>query len=450
MALSQDETDTVKRLQSALNRLRPTYDRLERYYEGLQVLEHLGLAVPPQLRQFETVVNWPRLAVDAVEERLDLEGFRYAGTEDRADDLWRVWQANDMDEQSQQGRLDALIFGRSFLCVGTNEDDEDTPLVTVESPREVECLIDPRTREVEAALRLYGRSTPGGRRSHGTLYLPDVTVHLERGRGQQWVDVERDEHELGEVPVTPLLNRQRSSRQGGESEMTDVIPLTDAAARTLTNLQVAAETHAVPQRAVLGASKGDFVDQQGKPLTVWETYFGAVWALANKDSKIDQFTASDLRNFHETVNHYAKLVVGLTGLPAHYLGFTGDQPPNGESIRAGEARLIKHCERKTGSMSGSYERTMRIVQLFRGKDDPRDRQIEALWRDPGTPTKAQMADATVKLYAAGLLPREAAWEELGFGPIRRKRLRELMQEDQADPVLERVARDLAAAGGGAS
>lgn len=449
VALTEDESAVVKRLATSLNRARATYDKYDAYYEGRQRLTHLGLAVPPALAEFETVVNWPRLGVDAVDERLDVEGFRYPGADDRDDELWRVWQANDLDEESQLGHLDALIYGRAFVCVGSNEDDETTPLVTVESPEEVDALIDPRTRRVTGALRLVGQ----GRKALGTLYLPDETIWLERsGPGGGWLDVDRDQHQLGEVPVVPLFNRRRKSRRSlaGVSEMNDLISLTDAAARALTNLQVASETHAVPQRGVLGASKGDFVDKDGKPLTVWETYFGAVWALANKDAKTFQFSASDLRNFHDTVNHYAKLVAGLTGLPPHYLGFSTENPASADAIRSAESRLVKRCERKQRAWSGSWEQVMRLVRQFQtGEVDEGARELETLWRDPATPTKAQQADATVKLVQSGILPIEAAWEDLGYSASRRQRLRELRAQEQADPLLERVARSLSGGAGAA-
>jgi hypothetical protein len=71
------------------------------------------------------------------------------------EDLWRVWQENNLDEQSQLAHLDALVMKRAYVCVGTNEEDSDTPIVTCESPLEVYADIDPRTRQVRAALRRY-------------------------------------------------------------------------------------------------------------------------------------------------------------------------------------------------------------------------------------------------------------------------------------------------------
>jgi hypothetical protein len=88
----------------------------------------------------------------------------------------------------------------------------------------------------------------------------------------------------------------------------DVMPLTDAAARALTNAQVATEVAAIPQRWVAGMSKGDFADQNGNPLPAWQAYFGAVWATEAADAKFGQFSAADLGNFTKIVDHYAQQV----------------------------------------------------------------------------------------------------------------------------------------------
>ena len=76
MALTETEQDTFGRLLSTVGSAHLEVDRLDNYYQGVQRLAQLGLAVPPDLRGFVTVVNWPRLVVDAVEERLDVEGLR--------------------------------------------------------------------------------------------------------------------------------------------------------------------------------------------------------------------------------------------------------------------------------------------------------------------------------------------------------------------------------------
>lgn len=435
MALSADENAAVVRLEQKLMDAQSALKSAHAYYEGEQRLRQLGLAVPPSLQQFLTVVNWPRMAADGVEERLDIEGFRFPGVDEADEDLWRIWQDNNLDEESQLAHLDALIYGRSYICVGANEDDEATPLVTVESPFELVHETDPRSRRASAALRLYDERD--GRATRGTLYLPDATVWLFwSGSAGRWVDVDRDDHRMGVVPVVPVVNRARTANRAGVSELKDVIPLTDAAARSLTNLQLAQETHSVPQRFVLGAAAGDFVDQNGQPLTKWEAYFSSVWTLANEQAKVGQLPSADLKNLTETVEHYARLASGVTALPPNYFGLAADDAASADAIRSREARLVKRCERKQTAWSGSWEQAMRLVlYVATGDEDASARRLQTLWRDPATPTRAQQADAVVKLAQAGILPREGAWDDLKYSPARQERLREqFRRQDELDPV----------------
>lgn len=435
--MDAEETATLTALLRGLDNLTAGYDLMDAYYRGQQRLEQLGLAVPPELRKFLVIVGWPQLAVDAVEERMDVEGFRYPGSDVLDDELARVFQANNLAEESQLCHLDALIFGRSYLAIGSNEDDTETPLITVESPREVYAAINKRTRRVEAAVRrTYATEIDGTITTTpdaATLYLPDVTVWLDYEDGQ-WNEIDRDPHGMGVVPVVPVRNRPRIGDPFGTSEMAPVVPITDAACRALTNLQVAQETHAVPQRGVLGATKGDFVDAAGNQLPAWQAYFGAVWAMANENAKTFQFDPSDLSNFETVINLYGRLVSSLTGLPPHYLGFTTDNPASADAIRSSEARLVKRCERKQRPLGGSWEEAMRIVRRIQtGEEDVDARRLETVWRDPSTPTVAQRADAAVKLYAAGIVPRRQTREDLGYTAEQIKRMED--QDIAANPEL---------------
>jgi hypothetical protein len=436
VALSDDEAATLTRLRGALTHCRRDLELLDAYYEGMQRLETFGMAVPPDLRRFVTVVNWPRIAADAIEERLDLTGFRLATSPEDDADLWRIWQANDLDEEAQLAHLDALVFGRSYATVGSNEADAGAPLIAVESPLEMIAERDPRTREVTSAARVVGgvstvATVPVSGQSpvSATLYLPDATVWLTgSSQGTRWVEEDRDEHRLGAVPVVPLVNRGRLTQRNGVSEIADVLPLTDAAARALTNAQVATEVAAIPQRWVAGMSKGDFADQNGNPLPAWQAYFGAVWATEAADAKFGQFSAADLGNFTKIVDHYAQLVAGMKGLPVRYFGQNTANPPSADAIRSDEARLVKTCERRQQAWSGSWEMVMRLVRrLIDGDWNPDLMQLETQWRDPATPTRAQAADAAVKLHAEGILPTEAVWEDLGYSAVRREKLREQFQ-----------------------
>lgn len=437
--LPREHEDTVARLMSQIRRQEPGYVKLDRYYEGEQRLEHIGLAVPPELRRFVTVVNVPRMAVDEVEGRQNLAAFQRSGKSGIDKRLREAWEYNNLDSQSSYCHKDARLFGRSFVTVSTNPDDAAQPLITVESPEGFGVDVSPR-REMRSALRVYKDDLD--RRQYATLYLPDTTYWMMRdGSGWQLTD-DPDNHNLGRVPVVMFLNRGRTGRFRGVSEMTDVIGLTDSIARLITNMQVAGESLALPHRWAAGLTKEDFVDKNGKPLPTWEAYMSAIQATSNKDAKFGNFDAAQLSNFHDAVNNMMAWCAAVLGLPTRYAGQQEANPASEGAIRADEARLIRNVERKNRTDGDSWAWVMSLHERFRTGRWPKPNSIRTIWMDPATPTRAQMADAASKLKAQGILSREGVWDELGWDEARKDRERAYFAaEAESDPILS-AARDL--------
>lgn len=436
--LTDDEHHLMQRLYHGMGQLRAKDKRLDAYYEGAQRVDQLGIAIPPELRRFETVVNWCRVGVDEVERRQDVKAIYLPGQTAASKELQEGWAANNLDSEVPLHLKECLIFGRGFVTVGTNEDDDEHPLITVESPRQMSALVDQRTRRMLGALRDY-KDWDGTRRR--TLYLPDSTIWMTQGAGRGWEIEDRDDHNLDRVPVVLFLNRRRLGSWTGTSEMADIMPLVDAAVRSLTNLQIAAETHSLPNKYALGVKAGDFVDAKTKkPLTTWETYFTAVWASENKDAKIGQLTASDLKNFHDTVNHYAHLVASVTGLPLRYLGQQSVNPAAEGAIRAEEARFVKNVERKMVASGDALGWVMALYERFRTGEWIDGNQIAVEWHDAGTPTGAQRADAITKMNGGTpILSRQGSWDELGWGEARKTREKAYFAEEARDPQLDDLA-----------
>lgn len=436
MALSVTEQSLFDNLRNTLVAVRPDVDKYNDIYEGLHRLKQLGLAIPPELERFSVILDWPRISVDAVEQRLDVQGFRMPSGRGEADTgLWDVWQYNNMDERQTFAHTDALALSRSYVCVGTNPVDREYPLITVESPREMVAVRDPRTHKVTAALRLYNVDPTTLQDAKATLYLPNQTRWLVRQAGQ-WVDeYEPDVHNLGAPPVVAFVNRNRPTRPTGSiiegvSEMAPVIPIADSASRAITNAQLLQETMVAPARGVLGATKGDFVDQSGQPLDQWSAYFGSVWAMGNANAKTFEFSAADMNNISTIINTYARLASGVSSLPIEYYGLNTENAPSAEGQRAGETRLIKKSERKQVSFGHGWESVMRLVERFRtGEWSDDATRMETIWRDAGTPTVAQVTDAVVKRYQAGLVDWETAQELMGESPAAIGRMKERRDAD---------------------
>jgi len=453
VALTDEEQATFDRLSTRLGRDCKRMRRLDAYYEGDRRLDVLGMAVPPGMEAFVTMVNWPRITADAPVQRLLPRGFRIGGAAEADAGLWDIWRANGLEAESTFGHLDAAVMGRGYVVVGSRDPedaedgDDDLPLVTVESPLEVTHEFSARSRRTTAALRK-GKSEPGTMAraavEHATLFTPDATIWLERsGTSQGWQEIDRDPHDMGAVLVQPLLNRGRTHQRYGVSEVADIITLTDAACRALTNAQLATEALAVPQKYALGVSESDFIDPKtGETKTAWESYYGAVWGLMNDQAKVGQFSAADLGNFETIVNHYANLVSGSSGLPTRYYGQNTTNPPSEGSIVADEARLIQNAERMQGEYGATWIWAMRAARrIMDGRWDPSLRRLEMLWRNPATPTIAQEADAVVKLFSArdargrSLLPLRMARERIGMTEADLKRAASFDEDDATtDPV----------------
>lgn len=434
-------------LSAQLDRAIPLVDLYEGYYEGEQRLVQLGLAIPPELRRFVVITNWPRIAVDGVAERLERRGFQLPGQAAADPGLWDGWVFNQMDAFAPMGDKDALKIGRSYRILGANEVDPEFPRITVESPREVTVLRNPRTSVVEWALKRY--NAVNGRAQSATLYGINETWWLEADGGQ-WVVVDYNEHGLGACPVVPIVNRPKiglpaDGRPLGTSEMQDVIPATDAAARNLTNAQVAQETHAIPQRVVSGAAASDFVDPDtGNMLPVWQTYFGAVWAMTNPEAKATQFSASDMSNFETMQDLYARQAAALAGLPPNYFGLKADDAASADAIRSRESRLNRKCELITRTLGVADKWTMRLFLRIRdGEWDSDAAKMRVLWEDPATPTLAQRADATVKLFQSGIIPRERAQMDMGYSPSEIADMADMFERAANDPVMQALAKNLA-------
>ena len=435
MSLSVTELSLFGSLKSTLETSRPDTRTLNDYYEGIHKLEQLGLAIPEELKKFTVFLNWPRTTVDAVERRLDVQGFRMPGqSADKS--LWETWQYNNMDERQTFAHTDALALARSYVCVGTNDEDPEFPLISVESPDQMIAVRDPRTRRVSSALRLYDPA-PNGGDQRATLYLPNWTRWLVMSDGVWQDEFDPDEHNLGTAPVVPMVNRNRATPRSGSivegvSEMADIIPIADSASRAVTNAQLLQETMVAPARGVLGATKGDFVGTDGEPLSAWQAYFGSVWAMGNADAKTFQFDAAEMSNIETIVNVYARIASGVASLPVEYFGLNTQNPPSADGQRAGETRLIKNAERKQTSFGHGWESVQRLVVRVRDGEWSQDaRQMETIWRDAGTPTVAQQTDAVVKRFQTGLVDWETAQERLGETPAAIEQMKKRRDADSS-------------------
>ncbi|MFF9175973.1 phage portal protein [Streptomyces sp. NPDC014793] len=423
LTLSDDERQLLTALRTDLMEHRFRLELLDSYFNGEQIIRDLGISIPPQLQRLHTVIGWPRIGVESLEQRLDLEAFRWADGSDPSD-LEEIAESNDLYDESSLAHLDALTYGREYVAVGSGEAG-DPPLITFESPLDMTMFWDARLRMATAALR---ESIEDGVRI-ATLYLQDQTVYAAE-TADGWEVFDRDEHRLGMVPVLRMANRQRTADRVGKSEITpEVMAITDAACRRLMGIEVAAEFFGAPQRYILGASESAFQDAEGNTKDAWETYIGRVLALERDEDgqvpTVGAFTAHDPSGQTKIIDLYARIMASQLGVAPHVLGYTSDNPASADAIRYADNTQIKKAERRIRRFSATHRDAMRLALWFRdGEPPPKTRRIEAVWRNPATPTLAAQVDAATKLVQAQILPADSdvVLEMVGLTEDQRRRV----------------------------
>lgn len=394
-------------------------------YEGSWLAQQFGISIPPKMRTLHTVAGWCGTVVDVLEERLDWLGWTSEGDDFGLRD---VYAANGLDVDSGMAHLDALIFGVSFVSVGSGMAGEPNPLITPHSPESMTATWDRRTRRLSAALAVV--PGPDGRIVEVTLYQPDETAVFQLANGDQWRAVDRDQHNLGRLPVVALPNRVRGSRDFGRSEITKAIRYyTDAAARTLLGLEVNREFYNAPQRVGLNVDDSMFEDENGQPVSPWTSIMGRIWNVPPNEEgmpepKVTQFNPASPAPYIDQVQGYAKLLAGEAGIPLVHLGIETANPTSAEAIKGQDARLVKRAERRQAAFGRSWMEVGRLALLVRDNavPDTFETSVTPSWRDPNTPTQAAAADAAVKLVGAGVLPTDSSitYDRIGLTPAEQR------------------------------
>lgn len=423
--------DTLHGLTRKLDEHRPLLDKYDSYLRGTQPLAFLApeVATTTQGRLKPLNVGWARLVVQAVEERLDVAGFRTPGADKPDHRLWDLWQDNNLDEESQLLHLDSLTFGRGYAMVWA--DEQGQPMITVESPREVYVQRYPGSRRRQYAVKRWVED----KRGHCVLFTERQVFRFTtearmadparlEGLALDWTLTKTYPNPLGVVPVVEFLNKPRTGNSSGDSELSDLLPVLDALNKLSTDLMVASEFHAMPRRWATGIELPELPDEDGNPSGAVDTSqafaqeTGRVWLAEPVDAKLGQFPGADLSGFVNALATLTQTLGALSGLPPHYLGLHGDQPASADAIRSAEASLVAKVRRKQRVLSGGWEEVMRLAVAIRdGRYDPALNRLETVWSDPETRTVAQGADAALKLVQGGLLTADAALEHyVGMTP----------------------------------
>lgn len=412
--------DVLQQLLQKLDEPAAKYHLWDLHYAGESPLSYLAPAALEALgnRLRKVSVNIPRLLVDSVAERLRVVGF--SGV-----DIMDEWTRLDLDQTSRICHREALVLGSSWAIVWA--DRLGRPSVSIESAHQMTAITDPGTRRIRYAVKRW----EDDKQTHAVVYGPDEIVRYRAEQTGATIHgfnvVDRIANPLGIPPVVRFSNAARLL-DDGVSEMVDVLDLSDALMKLVTDMLVASEFGARPRRTATGVElvEEPMLDDDGEPVLDDENQpvmtevspfpeGHRMLVSENHEARFGQLAGADLAGYENAIGVIMRSISAVSGLPEHMLGIGGDNPTSADSIRASEAALTARSEARQAQFGQSWEDVARLIVAVRDGVDPHlIGTVRTQWADASTRSEAAAADAVTKLYQAGLLPAAFALKRLGY------------------------------------
>ena len=412
-------------------------------------------------------MNYCGVVVDALTERLEVQGFRIGRDQAAADAAWEIWQRNRLDASFARGIRAGLTKGEFSLIVWVDGSGE--PRISVEDGSEVYVATNPgNPHDRRAALKRWRDEDE--RRLYACVYLPDgiykfrseagdVTGIRQLGelpegfgraggagtrlptaaastmRWERWL-VDGEDWPLANpfdiVPVIPLPNKPDIFGVG-ESELAAIVPIQDGLNANIVNVMLAGQFSAFRQKWAANVDL-EIDEVTGKPKEPWVIDVATMLTAppselpGGPEVKFGEFDQTDLKGYtglHET---YVQGMATISRTPPHYfLGQSGNFP-SGESLRSAEAGLTFKARDRIRDGSEPVEEAMMLAFLMKSRQGSLSSSAaarfakwatridsEALWRDPETKTESEHVDALVKLRSIDV-PREVVWSKIPATP----------------------------------
>lgn len=439
----------LTRLHTALDARQDEIAFFNNYYTGNHPLPWLAPQARDEFRRMVRMTrsNYMGLVCDATAERASVEGFRF-GSDGTADaDTWRIWQANNLDADSDLAWLEALIGGVSYFHVAPNPDDPGTPHVWVEHPSQAIVEHDPGSNRRQSAAALKVWDDDWTQELHATLYTRDRIYKFRAkrqsvadGHGPRWVEREvlneqpngQRVNPLGAVPLIEIPNNPRLIG-GGVSELYDLTDIQDRINKTLFDRLQTQEFGVDPQKWAVAFPNED---ADGHP-NVLE--FGRNRAVTTDvaETRFGNFAVAPLTPYSEAKREDVKDIASRSRTPAQYL--LGEMSNvNGETLKASESGLISKVRQRRRPWGEAAEQAMRLARRAAGLPVVDDARMETIWTNPQFRTEGELTDAVLKRFQGGLVPLRQSLEDLGYTVTQ---IDQILEEHQntADPLASLTA-----------
>ena len=435
-------------------RLSAKYSRPERYYRGEHDLsfatEKFQNAFGALFREF--AMNLCPAIVDAVKDKLRINGFRVGGEEEngnggeretrqeQAGSLRSIWNRNRMGQRAGELHKEALRCGDAYAVVWFDPRGEVT--IYPQTARSVTVQYDEdspgrlkwaakqwRSSDKHIRLNIYyaDRIERYVSRNEAET-LTDSTEFvafrdgmssklqvpgskLDRKPGTRNLEHGTIANPFGIVPVFHFANNADIGTLG-VSELVPAIPIQDGLNKSILDMLVAMEFSAFRQRWIAGLDV-DVDPVTGRQLAPFQAGVERMWVASNSDTKFGDFNTSNLEQFLSVKDGFRIDMASVTGTPLHYFLQNTRGFASGESLRKNEMRFLAKIRDRQEAFGQTWADLMSFALLL-GGHTTKPVELVTDWEDPAPLDEKDFLTNLLLKKQIGITT-EQALEEAGYG-----------------------------------
>ena len=442
------------------------YPLYRAYYDGKQ---NLAFATPKFDATFgklfsEFAYNRCGSVVDAVADRLKLTGFSVSTDTGEVDDTAQstvdlYWRINRLDRLQGDLTTEALRTGDAYAIVWPEPHPSYgiVPRIYINNADVIAIRYDDDTKTKMVAVKAWRE----GKFWRFNFYYSDLiykfvalepkdelpkdfsSLRLWEPRPQAVADG-LETLEPNPLPnpfgVIPVFHAANNARDGdwGRSELANVLPLQDALNKACTDLMVAMEYGAFPQRWAVGLQVGLPDPATGKVRNPFREGPGQVWT-GNQGAQFGSFPTTDLAQFTAVQSSLDTYIANVARIPSHWLQMSGNFP-SGESLKTAEAPFVAKLADRQVELGQFWEDVFGFAMLTSGYSLL---NLQPIWQSPELRSEQDMLDAALKKSALGWSTHQIQ-RELGLD----QSVIDLMEQERLDSMRDSQMQMLAGLGTG--
>jgi hypothetical protein len=401
---------------NAIRNKRKDLDTLFNYYNGPQPLKYSTekLADLFQSMNAHFEFNWCSVVVDAVLDRLELDGFQVTGNDAAGIQLTELFTRLHIDIEADEAHQASLATSQAYMIIWKQEGETVT---YYNDPRICHVFYeDANPRKKRFAAKWFNRQDGS---QEITLYYTDRLEHWISPKIRENQTVEKadaftlksvEDNTFGVIPVFELKS---------PGEIFKVLTVQDAINKLFADMMTSSEFGAILQRYVI--SNSDPGALKNSPNEIWWLPSGE--GGQGSQTQVGTLEATVLSNFSNEMDKLASALFTQTSTPKHYLMATGSNI-SGEALLAMEAPLVKKASKRQKRFGAQWQDIAAFIAQLEGMD-VKPHEIKPVWkRAESIQPLTEMQ--TIQTATGAGIPLESAltkqgWTEKEVNDVKKKK-----------------------------